>query len=617
MATVLCICEMLNQALPNACAYIRLILPLTKSIVRNELAVRFVRPQDLNYCEGDVVIVQRYALGEISAVRQLSDWRTKTGAHLIVDLDDDLLSVPNWHPEHAKYSALKHIALRLIAEADELWVSTPSLAAQFAGIARDITVLPNQLDNRVWAPPLRGGLTAPPVRFVYMGTASHRPDFKELISPAWSKLKSEFRSQIELDLVGIFENTVSREWRSINPPADVASSLPAFATWLKRLPHYDVGLAPLIANRFNDCKSDIKWLEYSALGLATIAAECPAYQESIEHGQSGLLAVASPEGFYDAMRRLIVDCELRESLQRHASAIATEKLNTAPSVEPRLDRLRRLTEISLSGAICNSAVQPIAAHDVLLDRIDRSTLSQAFLHGSGIEVGALHNPLPVPSHVRVTYVDRLSKPALRAHYPELGALDLVEVDVVDNGETLGTFQDESQDFVIANHFIEHTQDPIQTIKNFAHRLRTQGIIYLAVPDMRGTFDRDRGLTEISHLIGDHVNGPNRSREQHFHEWVNLVEPHFGTTYSGPEAIAIRVNKLMEEDYSIHFHTFTPESMRALLNHCITEEGVPLSYVFSGEFGGEMIFIMRKTNAITSSAKSQTMANVTRIQTAQM
>ena len=63
----------------------------------------------------------------------------------------------------------------------------------------------------------------------------------------------------------------------------------------------------------------------------------------------------------------------------------------------------------------------------------RRELSGKFLAGDGIEIGALHEPLPVPAGVRVRYVDRLTKPMLRAHYPELESLPLVDVDIVENG----------------------------------------------------------------------------------------------------------------------------------------------------------------------------------------
>ena len=80
----------------------------------------------------------------------------------------------------------------------------------------------------------------------------------------------------------------------------------------------------------------------------------------------------------------------------------------------------------------------------------------------------------------------------------------------------------SQDFIIANHFIEHTEDPIGTIKRFLTVLRPQGILYMAVPDKRFTFDLERPLTSLEHLLRDHTEGPEWSRESHFREWAQFV-----------------------------------------------------------------------------------------------
>ena len=87
------------------------------------------------------------------------------------------------------------------------------------------------------------------------------------------------------------------------------------------------------------------------------------------------------------------------------------------------------------------------------------------------------------------YVDRMPVTLLRRHYPELDELPLVEIDDVgDDGERLQTIEAQSQDFVIANHLLEHTEDPISTIRNWLRVLRPGGVIYMAVPDKRHTFD---------------------------------------------------------------------------------------------------------------------------------
>jgi len=181
----------------------------------------------------------------------------------------------------------------------------------------------------------------------------------------------------------------------------------------------------------------------------------------------------------------------------------------------------------------------------------RAAIAAAYLSGTGIEIGALHGPLIVPRTVRIRYVDRMTSPQLRQQYPEFAQLDLVDVDIVDDGEVLATLPDGSQDFVIANHFIEHCQDPISALTNHFRVLKTGGILYLAIPDKRFTFDKDRPVTPASHLHQDHELGPTQSRMEHFEDWVRLVNK-----VEGEGAIREQVKSLMEMDYSIHYHVWT-------------------------------------------------------------
>src|SRR4051812_24637479 len=155
-------------------------------------------------------------------------------------------------------------------------------------------------------------------------------------------------------------------------------------------------------------------------------------------------------------------------------------------------------------------------------RAARRRLARAYLAGSGLEIGALHLPLPVPRRARVSYVDRMTSDELRHEYPELASYDLVDVDVVDDGQTLATVPDGSVDFVVANHFIEHTEDPIAALANHARVLRPGGVLFLAVPDKRRTFDAARPVTPLEHVVHDHIAGPVGSRRGHYEEWATLV-----------------------------------------------------------------------------------------------
>lgn len=217
----------------------------------------------------------------------------------------------------------------------------------------------------------------------------------------------------------------------------------------------------------------------------------------------------------------------------------------------------------------------------------RKVLAETFLAGEGIEIGALNLPLRVPRAAQVRYVDRMPVAALRQHYPELANESLVPVDIIDDGEKLATFDEASQDFIIANHFLEHTQDPIGTIGRLLQVLRNQGILYLAVPDKRFSFDVQRPLTTLDHLIRDHTEGPEWSRESHFREWVEIVCQIQG------DAQDASVRELMEKTYSIHFHVWTAATLLEFLVALPDHVGVPFAIEAAVRNGAETICVLRR------------------------
>ena len=122
-------------------------------------------------------------------------------------------------------------------------------------------------------------------------------------------------------------------------------------------------------------------------------------------------------------------------------------------------------------------------------QLRRWRIARRFLRGSGLEIGALHRPLRVPSRARVRYVDRFDVAGLRRHYPELRAQKLVGVDVIDNGEELSSQADLSADFLIANHFIEHTEDPLGTLANHRRIFELMAEVATTGPRRRPTAPR--------------------------------------------------------------------------------------------------------------------------------
>ena len=224
-----------------------------------------------------------------------------------------------------------------------------------------------------------------------------------------------------------------------------------------------------------------------------------------------------------------------------------------------------------------------------LNHQKRAALAAHYIKGSGIEIGALHEPLSLPAGVEVKYVDRLSRGDLYKHYPELGSYDLIEPDIISDGETLSEFDDHSVDFIIANHFIEHTQDPISTLQAFLRVLRTKGVIFMAVPDKRWSFDKDREVTTFSHLVRDHEEGPQISRNEHYVEWVRDKER------LSEEDLPKRVSELSSSNYSIHFHVWDALSFMGFLSDAASRYCLPIQLCAVVANTDEFVVVLQKTS----------------------
>lgn len=187
----------------------------------------------------------------------------------------------------------------------------------------------------------------------------------------------------------------------------------------------------------------------------------------------------------------------------------------------------------------------------------RDDLAFRYLSGDGIEIGALYHPQRVRSGTRVRYVDHGDRDELMRAYPWH---DWVQApDVVDEAEKLHSFEDESLDFVIANHVLEHVEDPIAALETFLRVVRPGGIVFITLPDPRHSFDGRRERTTVEHVLRDHRDGPEVTRQEHYEEWAHIVE---GMT--DPGDIARRTAEFAREKTRNHFHVWEPDDFLRLV-----------------------------------------------------
>lgn len=226
----------------------------------------------------------------------------------------------------------------------------------------------------------------------------------------------------------------------------------------------------------------------------------------------------------------------------------------------------------------------------------RKDLAALYLRGIGVEIGALHMPLSLPAGVRVRYLDRAPVNEQRRMYPELALLPLVPVDLVDDAERLASVADDSVDFLVANHVIEHTENPIAALHAWLRVVRPKGILYFAVPDKRYTFDRHRPLTTLAHVHHDFAEGPGGSRYGHVEEIVRVMENLLESE------IPRRVEQLLQSGESPHYHVWTDNTFRELLQHCRCALRFPFSIEEIRPVSNEFVVILRKTIVAPSQSR---------------
>ena len=238
----------------------------------------------------------------------------------------------------------------------------------------------------------------------------------------------------------------------------------------------------------------------------------------------------------------------------------------------------------------------------------REKLARQWLHGTGLEIGALHRPLKVPETVTVRYVDCVTREQNIEKFPELPVMDIVPVTVIDDGFELSSIEDCSYDFVIANHVLEHSPNPIQVLKNWVRVLRPDGILFTTIPVAEKCFDKGRSLTTIEHLIDDHQLYMNNAEEEilernkeHLREWINISEraifENRNPNYRHPTSEEIE-RRIKNEDMSaceMHYHTFSRTSYIELLVYFATTIATFVTIEEVAENSSEIISILRSNS----------------------
>ena len=310
---------------PFGSAHIRLLRPLTHPSLRD--VVELTAGWDYGGEPADLVMVDRLWRADVSVqlAQDLIARIRKAGARFAYALDDDFLSLYAGSRQHDQVERTAVVETFLRA-ADGLIVTTEQLRQRFHAYNPRCVVVPNALDERLLVNGGPGPMETPFGRrrlvIGYMGTRTHGADLA-MVWPAWKAVYAQLGDAVEFQLLGVVDQ-LSPAWQKELPlhlvqPLPEEVEYPLFLLWLTSHLRWDIAVAPLLDTPANRSKSDIKFLDYCALGAAGIFSDLPPYQRSVVHQETGWLCEDSPAAWQEALCLLATDEALRTTLAHNAT----------------------------------------------------------------------------------------------------------------------------------------------------------------------------------------------------------------------------------------------------------------------------------------------------------
>ncbi|MEO1561073.1 MAG: glycosyltransferase, partial [Cyanobacteria bacterium J06632_19] len=278
---------------------------------------------------------------------------------------DDLIFDLNYYPEPIEsfgkqvsveeYEGLvKGVALyrEALALCDYAIASTPILAKEMAKVSLNKSSFchRNAIDSQMLQF-LRSPL--PKLHRNYLsifygsGTKTHDADF-QIAAPALAKILDKYQN-VRLTIVGYL--TLPKELIPYQERIDRIGLLRDIDAYWTFLAQADINIAPLKNSLFNDCKSEIKWLEAAALSVPSVVSYTQMYAEILQDGVDALIAHTA-EDWFEKLDLLVGKEQVRQNIATQAKQKALE--DYAPAV--MADNLKQILHSGIKAAVASGEV---------------------------------------------------------------------------------------------------------------------------------------------------------------------------------------------------------------------------------------------------------------------
>lgn len=302
----------------------------------------------------DIVILQM--LTSPAMVQACKD----QGAIVVFEADDAYLDTytrqdrKNLQHLHEEWKAA---AIETVKQCDAVTVTNRYLKENFARYTdKPIYILPNYVDFEWYGKesrlPIRRATEE--IRIGWFGSKGHYEDLRMVVNAI--KRVIEKYPTTKFVYMGYGGMSSDKKSTEVGWGEDVFHEIPRgrrefyrgvdadYWPTKHRMIDLDIGLAPLVDDFFNHCKSHIKWMEYALTGVPavvspTVYAEHPETEglSVVEHGKTAFVATTEDEWF-EYICKLVEDVELRKQM----AEAAKEEVMKSWDLEDHLTRFEKV-----------------------------------------------------------------------------------------------------------------------------------------------------------------------------------------------------------------------------------------------------------------------------------
>jgi GT2 family glycosyltransferase len=257
----------------TGCGQYRIIKPLSammeEGIGDGVISFRHLLPSELERIQPDTVIFQRPLAREF--LEFMKHTKTYSKAFKVYEIDDLINNIPikNFFKSAHPKDTVK-LLREGISHVDRLVVSTPGLAEAYANWHPEIQILELKLPPTWWGQLQIKRTEHSKPRVGWAGGSSHLGDL-ELIADVVKELADE--------VDWVFFGMCPTKLRPYVKEFHNGVPIHVYPQKLASL-DLDLAVAPLESNPFNDCKSNLRLLEYGICGYPVVCSNVRAYVES-------------------------------------------------------------------------------------------------------------------------------------------------------------------------------------------------------------------------------------------------------------------------------------------------------------------------------------------------